>query len=96
MNTIIENLIGMNTLTDQVIATDLLIAAKTGVRNCAAAVTEAATPEVRSVLRNQLKEAIELHEEITQFMMSRGWYHPYNPNEQIQLDLTNAETALNV
>lgn len=96
MNPIIENLTGMNTLTDQVIATDLLIAAKSGVRNYAIAITEAATPEVRAVLHNQLHESIEMHEEITSYMMSNGWYHPYDTDEQIQLDLKTASTALNL
>lgn len=86
----------MNTLTDQVIASDLLIAAKTGVRNYAFAVTETATPEVRSVLRSQLREAIDMHEEITNYMMDRGWYHPFDANEQIKLDLQKGQTALNL
>lgn len=96
MNPIIENLTGMNTLTDQVIASDLLISAKSGVRNYAIALTEAATPEVRALLHAQLRDAIDFHEEISNFMMSKGWYHPYNPGEQIQLDLKKGQTALNV
>ncbi|KIN43362.1 hypothetical protein B4071_2613 [Bacillus subtilis] len=40
MNPIIEYLTGMNVLTDQIIAMDLLIAAKNGVRNYAMAATE--------------------------------------------------------
>ena len=96
MNSIIQNLIGMDTLTDQVIATDFLITAKSGVRNCAIALTETATPEVRTFLHNQLRESIELHEELTNYMMKKGWYYPYNANEQNQLDLNRAETSLNI
>lgn len=40
MNTIIEHLMGMNTMTDQVIAMDMLVTAKSGVRNYAMAITE--------------------------------------------------------
>ncbi len=96
MNTILEHLTGMSTLTDQVIAMDCLIAAKTGVRNYAMAITETATPEIKAVLAKQLDEAITLHENISVYMMERGFYHPRNVNEQIQLDLQNIQTALNV
>ncbi len=94
MNTIIERLTGMNTLTDQVIAMDFLIAAKTGVRNYAIAVTEAVTPEVKATLTKHLEEAIDMHERIMLYMMERGQYHPWNVNEQIQLDLKNINTSL--
>jgi similar to spore coat protein len=96
MNPIVENLTGLNTLTDHVIATDLLIAAKTGMKSCVVALSESATPEVRTFLRGQLEESIVLHEKITSYMMNKGWYHPYNANEQIKLDLQSSQTALNL
>jgi similar to spore coat protein len=96
MNPILERMTGMNTLTDEVIAMDFLITAKSGVRNYAFAVTECATPEIKAVLTKQLDEAIATHEKITSYMMSRGLYHAYDVNEQIQLDLKNIETALNI
>ncbi|WP_424766926.1 spore coat protein [Paenibacillus sp. sgz302251] len=95
MNTILEHLTGLNTMTDQVIATDFLIAAKSGVRNYAMAVTESGTPEIKATLTAQLEEAIDMHEQIMLYMIDRGWYHPWNVNEQIQLDLQNIQTALN-
>jgi similar to spore coat protein len=96
MNSIIESLTGMNTMTDQIIATDLLIAAKTGVRNYAIAVTDVATPEVRAALLNQLRESINMHEEITNYMMDKGWYRPYNAREQIRLDVNNGQRSLDM
>ena len=45
MNPILEHMTGLHTLTDDVIAMDLLINAKSGVRNYAMAVTECATPK---------------------------------------------------
>jgi similar to spore coat protein len=96
MNNIVENLTGMNTLTDQVLTTDLLIAAKSGIKNYAVAITETATPEVRTVLRKQMDNTIQMHENIINHMMGQGWYHPYNVAEQIQLDMKNAQTALNI
>lgn len=94
MNALVENMTGMNTMTDQVIAMDFLIAAKTAVKNYATALTEAATPEVRGILKKQLDQVISTHEQISSYMITKGWYHPYNVKEQIQLDLQNAQTAL--
>jgi similar to spore coat protein len=96
MNPIVENLTGTSAMTDQVIGTDLLFAAKTGMKSCVIALSESATPEVRTFLRGQLEESIVLHEKITTYMMNKGWYHPYDAKEQIQLDMQNAQTALNL
>lgn len=96
MNTILEHLTGMNTMTDQVIATDFLIAAKSGMKMYAVALTESATPEVKAVLHKHLEEAIRTHEQITAYMVQNGFYHPYQINEQIQLDLNNSKIALNI
>ncbi|GLI05694.1 spore coat protein [Paenibacillus tyrfis] len=96
MNTLIKNLTGMGTMTDQVIAMDFLIAAKTGIQNYAVALTETASPDIKTVLRKQLDEAISTHEEITNYMMRRGYYRPYHIPEQIELDRTNIQTALNL
>ncbi|MFC0215552.1 spore coat protein [Paenibacillus chartarius] len=96
MNTILEHLTGMHVLTDQVIAMDFLIAAKSGVRNYAMALTEAGTPEVKAVLARHLDEAIDMHEQITTYLMEKGLYHPWNPQEQRKIDLQNIQTALSL
>ncbi|WAH35663.1 spore coat protein [Alicyclobacillus dauci] len=93
MNPIIENLTGTSAMTDQVIATDLLMATKTGVRNYAIAITEAATPEVRSELHRQLEDSITAHEQVSRYMMDKGWYYAYNIPKQIDLDLKGADNA---
>ncbi|MDF2647261.1 MAG: spore gernimation protein GerQ [Paenibacillus sp.] len=95
MNIILEHLTGMHTMTDQVIAMDFLISAKSGVRNYAMAVTEAGTPEIKEILSKQLDEAIDTHEKIVKYMMEQGWYHSWNIKEQIQFDLKNIQIALN-
>ncbi|MMZ60172.1 Spore coat protein F precursor [compost metagenome] len=96
MNPIIEYLTGLNTLTDQVIATDLLLSAKNGVRSYSLAITEAVTPEIRETLEQQLEQNIDLYERISSYMIEREWYQPWLLNEQLQMDLNNAETALNL
>ncbi|MBC5638308.1 spore coat protein [Ornithinibacillus sp. BX22] len=96
MTGMIQNMAGMGGMTDQVIATDLLISAKTGIKNYAAAITETATPEIREALREQLIMAIESHEKITNYMISKGYYHPGNMNEQLSVDMQTTQTALNL
>ncbi|MEH7546825.1 spore coat protein [Neobacillus vireti] len=96
MNSFIQNMMGMGGMTDQVIATDFLIAAKAGVRNYTVALTEAATPELRTALREQLRDAIQTHESITNFMIAKGYYHPHALSEQLQVDLTAVSTATNL
>lgn len=87
---------GMAGMTDQVIATDLLISTKAGIRNLAFAITECETPEVRAELRSQLKTAVETHEKLSHYMVTKGMYHPNNIQEQLALDLKITDTALNL
>lgn len=94
MNALIESLTGMNKMSDQVIATDFLIAAKSGVRNYAIALTETTNLEVRNVLKKQLKDAIATHEKISTYMMEKGYYHAYDLRKQFKVDMLEAETAL--
>lgn len=96
MNSIIETLTGLNTLTDQVIAMDLLMASKTGIKMYALAATESATPEVKAIFVKHLHEAIDTHAKVTEYMLQKGFYHPYDVKEQLQLDRSNVRTALNI
>ncbi len=96
MISLIQNLAGMGNITEQVIATDFLLAAKAGVRNYSAAISEATSPEVREVLRRQLHTAIETHEKIFNYMMNKGYYYAYNPQEQIAIDMQTSDTVLNL
>ncbi|MGM1022946.1 MAG: spore coat protein [Bacillota bacterium] len=96
MNSIIENMTGMNGMTDQVIASDLLIAAKSGIKNYALALTESTSSEVRNVLCDQLSKAVNLHEQIFNYMKNNGYYNAYDPEQQIQMDIQNADKALSL
>ncbi|HEX2946974.1 MAG TPA: spore coat protein [Clostridia bacterium] len=93
---IIQNLVGMGDITEQVIATDFLIAVKAGVRNYAMAISEAITPEVKDVLRRHLDAAIETHEKVTDYMIRKGYYHTYDFSEQLRVDFKAADTVLNM
>jgi similar to spore coat protein len=96
MNDLFKNLMGMGGMTDKVIATDFLISTKAGIRNLAFALTETSTPEVRAALREELRNAIQTHENITNYMTTNGIYHPHNVKDQLQVDLQITDTALNL
>lgn len=96
MNGLVEMLTGMDKLSDQVIATDFLIAAKSGVQNYSIALTEVTSPEIRSTLKKQLNDAINTHETISNYMMKKGYYYAYDLQEQFKVDMQMANTALNL
>jgi spore coat protein CotF len=81
-------------LADTTFAMDLLIRAKEGVRNIAVALTEAASPDVRTLLRKQLIQGIAMHQEITDLMINKKWFHPYELSEQYKLDQLSANNTL--
>lgn len=90
------NSLNMPELADMTFAMDFLIRAKEGVRNTAVALTETVTPEAKAVLRKQLHQAISLHQEIAQLMISKKWFHPYELNEQYQLDQLSAINTIQI
>jgi len=83
-------------MTDQVIATDFLISTKASIRNLAFAITECATPEVRTELRQKLRNAVLTHEKVTNYMITKGIYSPNDLTAQLNTDLKITETALNL
>jgi similar to spore coat protein len=94
MNQTAQNATALNALNEQVIATDFLISAKNGIKSYAMAITEASTPEVRNTLKQHLDDAIQLHEQISQYMVNKGYYYPTNVQEQLRVDMQAAQTAL--
>ncbi|MBC2401215.1 spore coat protein [Clostridium saccharobutylicum] len=89
----IRNAEGMPKLVDANMSLGFLLNAKSGVRNCAIALTESATPQVRSVLKEQLDHAIDLHEEISNLMIEKGWLHPIDLEKQFKMDIESSTTA---
>lgn len=90
----IENAEGMPEMADSAVALEFLMSIKTGIRNAAAAITESRTPAVRAAFRKQLAEGLSLHEEVSNFMMQKGWLHPYSIDDQYRLDMKSADMAL--
>lgn len=83
-------------LADTTFAMDFLLRSKEGVRNIAVALTESASPDVRTLLRKQLMQGIALHQEITELMINKKWFHPYELSEQYQLDQLSANNTLKI
>jgi spore coat protein CotF len=88
------NSLNMPEMADMTFAMDFLIRAKEGVRNLSIALTETASPDVRVLLRNHLMQGIVLHQEITELMIRKKWFHPYELNEQYQLDQLSAKNTV--
>lgn len=84
------NALNMPEMADMTLAMDFLTRAKEGVRNTAVALTEAVSPDVRALLRTQLHQGIALHQEITELMVRKKWFHPYELEEQYKLDSQSA------
>ncbi|WP_249930669.1 hypothetical protein [Paenibacillus polymyxa] len=41
-------------------------------------------------------EKLELHEQIFNYMKNNGYYNAYDPDQQIQMDIQNADKALSL
>ncbi len=92
----VRNSEGMPKLVDATMSTAFLLNSKSGVRNLAIALTEAASPEVRTVLRSELNNAIRMHGEISALMIEKGWLHPVDLKKQFQMDLESSTTAIQI
>jgi spore coat protein CotF len=91
-----SNALNMPEMADMTFAMDFLIRAKEGVRNTATALTETISPDARALLRTQLHQGIAMHQEITDLMISKKWFHPYGLQEQFQLDMLGALNAVQI
>ena len=96
MANLIQNIAGMGDMTEQVIASDLLIASKSAIKNYAAALAEATTPQVTNTLRRQLDDAINSHQRISTYMMNRGYYNAYDPPSQIGMDREASDKVMDI
>ncbi|UGB31864.1 spore coat protein [Metabacillus sp. B2-18] len=83
-------------LADTTFAMDFLMRAKDAVRNTATALTETASPDLRAMLRKQLMQSITMHQEITELMVEKKWFHPHDLQEQYKLDQLSAKNTIMV
>lgn len=92
----IEDFTNMIDFANSSAALEFLLTVKSGIRNMAISLTECATPEVRAVVRKLLFQALDMHEQLSELMIQKGWLHPYNPSEQFELDMTSAQRTANI
>lgn len=92
----IEHFSELQPLADPTIALDFLLAVKNGIRNTSIAISESITPDVRTALHTQLEQGLALHEQLTKLMINKGWFHPYDVQEQLQLDLVSSQAVLKI
>lgn len=86
----------MPELADTTFAMDFLIRAKESVRNISVALTESSSPNVRAAFKKQLKQGIAMHQEITELMIKKKWFHPYELTEQFKLDQLSANNTIKI
>lgn len=91
-----RNAEGMPNLADSAITMDFLLGIKNGIRNYSFAITETASPELRRILHRQMEAAIDLHTEVSDLMIKKGWLNPHNLKEQVPVDLKSAKTAIQI
>ncbi len=88
----IRNSEGMPNLIDMNLSLAFLLNSKNDVRNMAIALSETASPKVRTILRSQLNKAIDLHGEISDMMIAKGWFHPLDLKKQFNKDIESSTT----
>lgn len=87
---------GMPKMADASIALDFLLSIKNGIRNYSVAITETASPDLRQALTLQMESAIDLHSEVSDLMITKGWLYPNDTGKQIELDIKSADMALSI
>lgn len=78
-------------LQDQTIAFDLLKDSKFGIISQAKLATEAANQDLRTLLAGNLDQCVQEHFQLSDLLMSKGWYNPANISQQLQTDLSRAQ-----
>ncbi|MCX7709302.1 MAG: spore coat protein [Clostridia bacterium] len=83
-------------LDDQAIAAELLINAKAGIVNSAGVLVDSASADVLGEMKDQLKDAINIHADISNYMVDMGYYRAYDPGDQISMDIEAAQNIMNM
>jgi similar to spore coat protein len=86
----------MPEMADSSFALDFLLSIKSGIHTYAIAITETISPELGQALYRQMEQSIDLHAEISDLMISKGWLYPNDIGKQVELDLKSAEMAISI
>jgi similar to spore coat protein len=85
-----------SSLADKELALDMLTSSKADIAMLSKAVAEAANPQLRQILTNQLNSCINDHFQISDLAVQKGWYNAFaSPGQQIKQDLQEADAIVN-
>jgi similar to spore coat protein len=96
MTNIIQDLVGVDFMTEKDIVTELLLSTKHTLTRYTVALGETATPRVREVLKKHLNQTIDTQGQLMDYAVEKGYCYPFNPAEQFKDDLKEAYTALDL
>ncbi len=96
MTNIIQDVAGVEFMTEKDIVTELLLTTKNALSKYCSAISETTTSKVRETLKKHLNQIIDSHGQITDYAIERGYYHPFDPPEQFKDDLKEAYMALDL
>lgn len=96
MTNIIQDVAGVDFMTEKDIVTELLLTTKNALSKYSSALSETTTPKVRETLKKHLNQIIDTHGQITDYALEKGYYHPFSPPEQFKDDLKEAYLALDL
>ncbi|NLO98591.1 MAG: spore coat protein [Peptococcaceae bacterium] len=96
MANIIQDVVGVDFMTEKDIVAELLLTSKNVLNRYAAVLSDSTSPTVREILKKHLNQIIDLQGQITAYALSRGYYQPYNPAEQINNELKEADISLDL
>lgn len=83
MASILGNIAKNNTsINDEVIATNMISAAKGSANAYLNAALTSPTPELKAMYASSLNQVLNGHSAITELAIKRGWEQPYNPPAQ--------------
>lgn len=96
MANIIQDVAGVDFMTEKDIVTEMLLTTKNVLSRYCTAIGETTTPTVREALTRHLNQIIDTHGQIMDYALRKGYYHPLNPPKQFQDDLKEAYLALDL
>lgn len=83
---ITEQAAGASAITDRSVAMDMLKDCKFCVTTFAKAATEASNTQVRQFINQSLNDVANEQFKLSDIIVNKGWYHPFNITEQMQQD----------
>lgn len=96
MTNIIQDVAGVDLMTEKDIVTEILLTTKNALNRYSTAISETTTPQVRETLKKHLNQIIDTHGSIMDYALEKGYYHPFSPPEQFKDDLKEAYLALDL